>query len=141
MHAHPMSCAGEVVLFELLAWLQEQEQYWRAEDAPDESCVPEVLCEHFNVPTPEATAAQAPCCDEASRAAFYALRTSAYSTVGMNQLCCIACHISRVIIIGRLFIHADLEYHHKRLSLHREEVCLPGELQGMADLAESLRAI
>ncbi|CAK0782548.1 hypothetical protein CVIRNUC_005766 [Coccomyxa viridis] len=55
---------GEVVLFELLAWLQEQEQYWRAEDAPDESCVPELLCEHFNVPTPEATAAQAPCCDE-----------------------------------------------------------------------------
>ena len=141
MHAHPMSCAGEVVLFELLAWLQEQEQYWRAEDAPDESCVPELLCEHFNVPTPEATAAQAPCCDEASSAAFYALRTSAYSTVGMNQSCCIACHISRVIIIGRLFIHADLEYHHKRLSLHREEVCLPGELQGMADLAECLRAI
>ena len=77
MRVHFASCAGEVVLFELLAWLQEQEQFWRAEDAPDESCAPELLCEDFNVSTPEATAAQAPCCDEASRAAFSALCTSA----------------------------------------------------------------
>ena len=39
MHAHPMSCAGEVVLFELLAWLQEQEQFWRAEE-----CTRRKLC-------------------------------------------------------------------------------------------------
>ena len=51
-----------------------------------------------------------------------------YSTLCMNQSCCIACHISRVIIIYGLFSHADVEYNHKRLSLHREEVCLPGEL-------------
>ena len=70
MSIHAVSCAGEVVLFELIAWLQEQEQYWLAGDAADEGCVQELPHESSTVPTTEATAAQASECDEASSAAL-----------------------------------------------------------------------
>ena len=127
MRANAASCAGEVVLFELLAWLQEQEQYCRAEDAPDTGCVLELLCEDSDVPAAEATAAQASGYDEASSAASCALHNSAHSILCMIRSCCIACGTSRVIHINRLFLCADVEYHHERLSLYREEIRIPGE--------------
>ena len=34
------------MLFEFLAWLQEQEQYWKAEDLPSNACEPEHPQEH-----------------------------------------------------------------------------------------------
>ena len=131
MSTRPVSCAGEVVLFELLAWLQEQEQYWRADDALDEDCVPELLCEDSNVSTTEATAAQSSGCDEASSAAFCALPTSAYSTPCMKWLCCAACSGSSIstgqLSVDQVFCHAVVEHHQERLSLHSEEICIPGE--------------